>query len=147
MIKAVEHFSFTVSNLEESLAFFCGLLGLEATPIMEVDHPDVRQIVGMADARLRIALVKLPGEKNIELIQYLQPQGKALDLDTSNPGVAHIAFEVEDLQTMHRELADKGVRFISAPVWASGNDGTGTWGVCYLRGPDQITFELIEKKA
>ena len=34
MIKAIEHMSFTVSSLEDSLDFFCDKLGLEATPIM-----------------------------------------------------------------------------------------------------------------
>lgn len=146
MIKAVEHFSFTVSDMEKSLFFFCDLLGLTATPIMEVDHPDVRTIVGMSEAQLRIALVELPGNQKIELIEYRRPLGKPQDLSTHNPGVAHIAFEVNDLQDMHATLSAKGVRFISSPVWAPGNDGKGTWGVCYLRGPDQITLELIEKK-
>jgi catechol 2,3-dioxygenase-like lactoylglutathione lyase family enzyme len=146
MIKAIEHFSFTVSSLEDSLNFFCGQLGLEATPIMEVDNPDVKKIVGMPDARLRISLVKLPGDKNIELIEYVQPRGKSLDLTTSNTGVAHIAFEVSDITALYENLTHQGVHFISPPVWTQSNDGKGQWGVCYLRGPDNITFELIEKK-
>lgn len=146
MIKAIEHFSFTVSNLEDSLDFFCDKLGLEATPIIEVDHPDVKQIIGMPDARLRISLVKLPGDKNIELIEYVQPAGKTLDLNTCNTGVAHIAFEVSDISTMYNKLSSQGITFLSPPVWAQGNDGQGQWGVCYLKGPDNITFELIEKK-
>ena len=146
MIKAIEHFSFTVSGLEDSLDFFCNKLGLEATPIEEVDHPDVKQIVGMPDARLRISLVKLPGDKNIELIQYIQPEGRSLDLSTNNTGVAHIAFEVSDIITLHKNLSSQGVTFLSPPVWTRSNDGQKEWGVCYLKGPDNITFELIEKK-
>lgn len=146
MIKAIEHFSFTVSSLEDSLDFFCNKLGLEATPIMEVDHQDVKKIVGMPDARLRISLVKIPGEKNIELIQYVQPKGKSLDLTTSNTGVAHIAFEVSDITALYKKLSLHGVTFLSPPVWTQSNDGQGKWGVCYLKGPDNITFELIEKK-
>ena len=109
MIKSIEHFSFTVSSLEESLGFFCDKLDLEATPIEEVDHPDVKQILGMPDARLRIALVKLPGDKAIELIQYIHPEGKPLDLSTNNTGVAHIAFEVSDIITLHENLSRQGV--------------------------------------
>ena len=146
MIKAIEHFSFTVSRLEDSLNFFCDKLSLEATPIMEVDHPDVQQIVGMPDARLRISLVKLPGDKNIELIEYMQPEGKSLDLTTCNTGIAHIAFEVSDITALYKKLSSQGVIFLSPPVWTQGNDGQGQWGVCYLKGPDNITFELIEKK-
>jgi catechol 2,3-dioxygenase-like lactoylglutathione lyase family enzyme len=146
MIKAIEHFSFTVSSLEESLDFFCGKLGLEATPIEEVDHPGVQQIVGMPDAKLRISLVKLPGHQNIELIQYIRPKGKSLDLTTSNTGVAHIAFEVSDIKALYNNLSSQGITFMSPPVWTQSNDGQGQWGVCYLKGPDNITFELIEKK-
>ena len=146
MIKAIEHFSFTVSGLEDSLDFFCDKLGLEATPIEEVDHPDVKQIVGMPDARLRISLVKLPGDKNIELIQYIQPEGRSLDLSTNNTGVAHIAFEVSDITALHKRLSSQGVTFISPPVWTKSNDGQRQWGVCYLKGPDSITFEMIEKR-
>jgi len=146
MIKAIEHFSFTVSNLENSLHFFCDQLGLEAGPIMEVDHPDVRQIVGMADAQLRISLVKLPDNQTIELIEYTRPQGKPLDLSTCNTGVAHIAFEVADINTLYQNLSAQGITFVSQPVWAPANDGKGQWGVCYLKGPDDITLEMIEKK-
>jgi catechol 2,3-dioxygenase-like lactoylglutathione lyase family enzyme len=146
MIKAIEHFSFTVSSLEESLDFFCDKLGLEATPIEEVDHPDVKRIVGMPDARLRISLVKLPGDRNIELIQYMQPKGKPLDLTTSNTGVAHIAFEVSDIIALYKDLSSQGITFLSPPVWTRSNDGQRQWGVCYLKGPDNITFELIEER-
>jgi catechol 2,3-dioxygenase-like lactoylglutathione lyase family enzyme len=146
MIKAIEHFSFTVSSLEDSLDFFCNKLGLEATPIIEADHQDVKKIVGMPEARLRISLVKLPGERNIELIQYIQPRGKSLDLTTSNTGVAHIAFEVSDITALYKKLSRHGITFLSPPVWTQSNDGPGKWGVCYLKGPDNITFELIEKK-
>ena len=146
MIKAIEHFSFTVSGLEGSLDFFCNKLGLEATPIEEVDHPDVKQIVGMPDARLRISLVKLPGDQTIELIQYIQPKGRPLDLTTSNTGVAHIAFEVSDIVTLYNNLSSQGITFLSPPVWTRSNDVREQWGVCYLKGPDNITFELIEKK-
>jgi catechol 2,3-dioxygenase-like lactoylglutathione lyase family enzyme len=147
MITSTEHFSFTVSDLDESLHFFCDILGLEATPAVLVENEGVRKIIGMADARLRISLVKIPDGKSIELIQYLSPKGTSPNLSTCNTGVAHIAFNVEDIEEMYKDLSAKGVEFVSAPVWAPGNDGTGRWAVCYLRGPDGITLEFIERSA
>jgi lactoylglutathione lyase len=147
MIRAAEHFSFTVSKIEMTLSFFCDLLGMNASPVMEVNSPHVQQIVGMPGAILRISIVQVPGGPAIELIQYVQPKGSRIDSTSCNPGAAHIAFQVDDIQKMYADLSTKGVRFVNPPVWAPGNDGKGRWGVAYLKGPDDITIELVEKQA
>lgn len=147
MIKSVEHFSFTVSNLNDSLHFFCDLLGLRATPAMEVNNEDVQKIIGIPGAQLRISLVRTPDKHNIELIEYVKPRGTKLDLKTYNTGVSHLAFLVDDVQVMYNDLSKKGVEFRNPPTWTIGNDGKGRWGVCYLKGPDDITLELIEKQS
>jgi lactoylglutathione lyase len=147
MIQSADHFSFTVSNMEVALHFFCELLGLKAFPIAEVDNPNVQMIVGFPDALLRVSIVQIPGGSNIELIQYVRPEGKSIDSSSCNPGAAHIAFQVDDIQHMYQELSGKGICFVNPPVWASGNNGSGTWGVAYLKGPDAITVELIEKRS
>ncbi|HUJ67989.1 MAG TPA: VOC family protein [Syntrophorhabdales bacterium] len=147
MIESTEHFSFTVSSLEETLHFFCDLLGLKATPITDVENEDVRKIIGMPGASLRISLVEIPDTKKIELIEYVKPKGKTIDLNTSNPGVAHIAFSVSNIEQMYEDLSKKGVKFVNPPLWAVSNDGKGRWAVCYLRGPDGITLEMIERQA
>jgi catechol 2,3-dioxygenase-like lactoylglutathione lyase family enzyme len=120
---------------------------LEATPIIDVEDEGVQKIIGMPGASLRISNVQIPDKKSIELIEYVKPKGKAVDLNTSNPGVAHIAFSVDTIDQMYEDLSKKGVAFVSPPVWAPGNDGKGRWAVCYLRGPDGITLELIERQA
>jgi len=147
MIRSAEHFSFTVSNIEDTLHFFRDLLGLKATPIIDLEDEGVQKIIGMPGASLRISNVQIPDKKSIELIEYVKPKGKAVDLNTSNPGVAHIAFSVDTIDQMYEDLSKKGVAFVSPPVWAPGNDGKGRWAVCYLRGPDGITLELIERQA
>jgi catechol 2,3-dioxygenase-like lactoylglutathione lyase family enzyme len=146
MIKSAEHFSFTVSNIEATRSFFCDLLGLAASPVTEVESPHVQHIVGMPGAVLRISIVQVPGSPVIELIQYVRPEGIRIDSTSCNPGAAHIAFQVDDIQKTYRDLSAKGVRFVNPPAWAPGNDGTGTWGVAYLKGPDDITIELVEKQ-
>jgi glyoxylase I family protein len=147
MIKAVNHFSFTISDIEKALHFFRDQLGLPATPVIEVAKKEVQRIVGMPGALLRISIVKIPGGSSMELIEYVRPEGKKIDSASCNPGVAHIAFEVDDIERIYHDLSNKGVSFVNPPVWASGNDGTGYWGVSYLKGPDDITVELIEKKS
>ncbi len=146
MIKATEHFSFTVSNIESALHFFRDLMGLHATPVMEVENKEVQTIVGMPGAHLRISIVQVPGGAGIEIIEYVRPAGKPVDSRSCNPGAAHIAFQVDDIEKMYRDLSGEGIRFVNPPVWAPGNDGKGRWGVAYLKGPDDITIELVEKQ-
>jgi catechol 2,3-dioxygenase-like lactoylglutathione lyase family enzyme len=146
MIKSAEHFSFTVSNIDTALHFFRDLLGLKASPVMEVEDPDVQRIVGIPQAALRLSIVQVPGGAKIELIEYVKPEGKTIDSRPYNPGTAHVAFLVEDIEKTYRELSAAGIRFVNPPVWAAGNDGSGRWGVCYLRGPDDIIIELVEKQ-
>jgi len=146
MIRSAEHFSFTVSKLEDTLHFFCDLLGLKATPIMEIEVEDVAKIIGIPGLSLRSSLVQVPGSLYIELIEYVKPKGKAVDMSTSNPGIAHIALAVDNIDRMYEDLSKKGVKFVSRPIQAPPLVGDGMWAVCYLRGPDGITVELIEKQ-
>lgn len=147
MILSTEHFSFTVSNIEAALYFFHDLLGLKASPVMEVESRDIQKVIGIPDAMLRISIVHAPGGANIELIQYVRPAGNKIDSKPCNAGIAHLAFQVDDVEKTYRELAPKGVAFVNPPVWIPGNDGKGRWGVCYLKGPDDITIEIVEKQS
>src|SRR4030042_6307476 len=135
MIKSTEHFSFTVSNLEKTLYCFFDMLGLEASPIIEVEKETVQKIIGVPGASLRISNVQLPDNKKIELIEYIKPKGKKLDSKVYNTGAAHIAFQVDNIQKTYDDLSEKGVEFVHAPVWAPDSEGKGDWAVCYLKGP------------
>ena len=147
MIKGIDHHNFTVSNIEEALHFFCDLLGMKANPIHEVkDSKRFSEIIQMPDVHFRICTIKTPDNSLIELIEYVNPKGKEIDLKTCNLGVSHIAFEVEDIEGMYQDLTKKGVKFNNPPLWDKSVIGTGNWGVCYLKGPDNITFEFIEKR-
>jgi len=143
MIKGVQHFSFTVSNLQETLHFFCDLLGLEATPVREVKGERIEQILQIPAASLRISNVTTPDNGNLELIEYVAPEGAKIDLKTCNVGVAHLALEVDDIQKMYDDLSAKGVKFHHAPLWAGAGALKG-WGISYLKGPDGITLEFME---
>jgi len=146
MIITTDHFSFSVSNMEAALDFFRNALGMEASPIEDVAEENVRKIVGFPDARLRISMVSIPGGNRIELIEYATPRGTPVDSATCNPGAAHIALLVDDVERTYKDLSGRGIKFINPPEWGPGPGGTGTWGVSYLKGPDGITVEIMEKR-
>ena len=143
MITGIQHFSFTVSNLEDTIHFFHDLLGLEATPIRQAKGWRIEKVLQMPGASLRISNVITPGNGNIEFIEYVAPRGNKIDLKTCNVGVAHLALEVDNIQKMYDDLTAKGVKFNHPPLWPEAGALKG-WGTCYLKGPDGIALELME---
>ncbi len=142
MITSHYHSAFTVSNLERSVAFYCDVIGFKVDTVFETQGPAIEQITGFPDAHLKVAHLLL-GEFRLELIQYLAPRGKALDLATCNVGSSHIAFYADDVDRTYRELQGKGVRFKGAPVAAA----PGRPRVAYFLDPDGITLELSQATA
>ncbi|MFC1909064.1 VOC family protein [Chloroflexota bacterium] len=143
MIRGIAHSSFTISNLEDTIHFFCDLLGLEATPIREVKGEFIEKITQMPGASLRISMVNTPDNSIIEFIEYVSPKGDRIDLKTCNIGTAHVAFVVDDMQKMYDDLSAKGVQFNHPPLWVENDPARGR-GICYLKGPDGITLEFIQ---
>jgi catechol 2,3-dioxygenase-like lactoylglutathione lyase family enzyme len=58
----VWHFSFTVSDLDRSIAFYRDLLGFTLVHVQEQDNEYTRRLVGYPDARLRVAQLAVDGQ-------------------------------------------------------------------------------------
>ena len=145
------HTGISVSDLERSIAFYRDDLGLELITQWDSSQEYLRTVVGFPDAELRIALLRVPAAAgvgagpghHIELLEYRVPRGQRGDARTCNPGNAHVAFVVEDLDRVYAELSVKGVRFKSAPVAITHGRNTGAKAV-YLLDPDDVTLELVQ---
>ena len=58
MISTVNHVSFTVSNLEESIEFYKNVLGLELISLAERDEAFSAAVTGVPKAKMNIAYMK-----------------------------------------------------------------------------------------
>jgi len=145
MIKGVQHSSFTVSNLDDALHFFCDLLDLKSSPIMEPKGERLTKLYRLQEVSQRLAVIRTPNNDVIHLIEYISPKGERIDPKLCNPGVAHIAFEVDDIQKMYEDLTAEGVEFNHPPYWGGQKiEDIMGWGVCFLKGPDGIPIELMQ---
>lgn len=145
MIKGIQHSSYTVSNLDEALRFFCDLLGLQAAPTLEPKGDRLDKLYKLSEVSQRLAVLRTPANDIIHLIEYISPKGVPIDPKLCNPGVAHIAFEVDDIQKMYDDLTAKGVEFNHPPYWGGQKiEDIKGWGVCFLKGPDGIPVELMQ---
>lgn len=144
------HTSFTVSNMEASLEFYSGLLGLEIVT-QQVQHNEyTAKLVGYAGANLKVAMLRIPGafvgpsNHHLELVEYVHPRGEKTDVSTNRPGSPHLAFVTDDIHSDYSRLASAGVRFkASEPVEIEAGVNKGGFTVYFL-DPDDITLEMLQ---
>jgi lactoylglutathione lyase len=119
------HTSITVRRMDESLAFYTEILGLEF---------ERRRTI--PENRAEIAFVRDPASgARVELTHW---DGK----EEFEPGeqLDHLAFEVTDLDRFLMKVRTKGVRVAKEPYRLSG----GTSRIAFILDPNDVWIELIE---
>ncbi|MDG5495536.1 VOC family protein [Niveispirillum sp. BGYR6] len=116
------HTMVRVTDLEQSLDFYCNKLGLKETRRME-------------NQAGRFTLVYLGADENpqaeIELTYNWDPE-----VYTGGRNFGHLAFQVDDIYATCQALLDKGVTINRPP-----RDGY----MAFIRSPDNISIELLQK--
>jgi catechol 2,3-dioxygenase-like lactoylglutathione lyase family enzyme len=149
MLKSVWHTSWTVEDLDRSIAFYRDLLGFELVQTRERRGVEIETVVGFRNVDLRIAFLRIPGAPvgpsghHLELIQYLSPKGVRLDVRTCDTGSAHLALETDSIADDYARLTAAGVTVVSPPVIFTGGVA-GSMRALYLRDPDGFTVELVQ---
>ncbi len=115
------HTMVRVSNLDDSLNFYCNLLGLE-----EQRRKDVPQ------GRFTLVFLGAPGnpDAQVELTHNWDPEAY-----TGGRNFGHLAYEVEDIYAACQKLMDGGVTINRPP-----RDGY----MAFVRSPDGISIELLQ---
>ena len=94
-VLATNHTSFTVSDLDRSLAYFCDVLGFELLNRGPRDPAFIERVVAIAGADIEVAYIQAPGHR-LELIEYRAPDGrKRVDSRPCDAGFAHLALDVD----------------------------------------------------
>lgn len=118
------HTMVRVSDLDTSLAFYCGQLGLK-----ELRRQSSEQ------GRFTLIFLAAPGDESaqIELTHNWDPE----EYDEGR-NFGHLAYEVDDIYAFCQRLADAGVTINRPP-----RDGH----MAFVRSPDNISIELLQKGA
>lgn len=116
------HTMVRVTDLEESLDFYCNKLGLE-----EIGRTDNDK------GRFTLVFVAAPGneEAAIELTYNWDPETYS-----GGRNFGHVAYQVDDIYETCQRLMDKGVTINRPP-----RDGR----MAFIRSPDNISIELLQK--
>jgi catechol 2,3-dioxygenase-like lactoylglutathione lyase family enzyme len=117
MIKAVRHTGIVVRDLEKSAKFYCALGFVEDNRAIEVgDFIDT--VVGLQNTKLEWVKLKAPDGYLLELLQYhSHPEQKEIAKQRSNQlGCSHLAFSVDDIDTVCKEIKKIGGSVVNPPA-------------------------------
>jgi catechol 2,3-dioxygenase-like lactoylglutathione lyase family enzyme len=145
-VLSFNHTAFTVSDLDAVIPFFCDLLGFELTSRAPRDGHLIERMTAIAGVDIEIAYVNGPGHR-IELIQYKAPADREVVVPRMcDSGAAHVALNVTGIDDLVAASAAYGFSAVGEIIEIDAGPNKGS-KVVYLRGPDGITVEYIEKAA
>ena len=116
------HTMVRVSDLAESLDFYCNKLGLEEVRRKEVEA-----------GRFTLVFLAAPGDEDaqVELTYNWDPEDYG-----EGRNFGHLAYAVDDIYETCQKLMDAGVTINRPP-----RDGY----MAFVRSPDNISIELLQK--
>lgn len=133
MLRKIEHLGIAVENIEESLLIYEKLLGTSCYKTETVESE------GVKTAFLQI------GESKIELLEATNPESTiAKYLEKKGPGIHHIAFDVENIETEIARLTSEGFQLIHTSPKAGADNKL----IAFLhpKSTGHILVELCQEK-
>ncbi len=122
MITGIAHTAITVHDLDESLDFYCGKLGLKEAFRLE------------RDGKVWLVYVRIKGTQFLELF----PGGEKQVVE-NRPGPPHLCLEVDDMRQTLADLKSRGLEI--AGEAKLGGDGNYQY---WIYDPDGTKIELMQ---
>jgi lactoylglutathione lyase len=126
----VLHTMLRVGNLERSIGFYTGVLGMRL--LRQHDYPD---------GKFTLAFVGYGPESEQAAIELTYNYG--IDRYDQGSGFGHIALEVDDAAAACAEIRQRGGKVVRE----AGPMKHGTTIIAFVEDPDGYRIELIQKKA
>ena len=143
-ILATNHTSFTVSDLDRSIEFYVKVLGFKLLNRSPRDPSFTEKVVGVPGAQIDVAYIQAPGHR-LELIQYNAPANRGEVMSRPcDTGFAHVAFDVDDIDSVVAAVSAAGAEPLSEPVVINAGPNSGGKAV-YTRDPDGVTIEFVQR--
>lgn len=131
MVQGFEHVGMTSSDLDRTIVFYCGLLGLKEVLVKRTGEGG------------RIAFLEIGGVM-LEIVEPATPiQTPAREVPVTEAGIRHITFRVDDVEAVYEKLRAAGVDFTVPPRKAVNTELIRK--VAFCKDPDGIIVELLER--
>jgi glyoxylase I family protein len=147
-VRQLDHIAVTVSDMDRSLKFYQGVLGLKEVERHRLEGQTISTMAGKPKVVMQVVRLGIPESPGIllDLQQYIEPQGSVSNAQLGMANHSHFCFGVSNMDAAYEEFREKGVEFVSAPVtFDLGEDWDyGKMRVVFLKDPDGFILELVE---
>lgn len=136
-IQKIDHIGVIVNDLASAKEFFLDF-GLELLWEGEVDGKWAERIIELNGSVATVVMLGMPdGQAALELVKFHGlSDTKAIQQSAAN----HIAFAVEDIESIVANLKMKGAELLGEI-----QNYENAYKLCFVRGPEGIVLELAEK--
>ena len=155
MFKAIQHTGFITKNIDRCYKFYTKLPGVKVVfPLHIEDGYVIKKLSGYENAKIKNFYIQIGGDRispqddpcasRVEFIEYLEPVGKQLDLETNAGGNSHISIVTDSIEEDCKTFKAMGLE-VSELVEIDYEEG-GLKGVklLYLIDPDGRPVELMQ---
>jgi catechol 2,3-dioxygenase-like lactoylglutathione lyase family enzyme len=143
-VLANQHVGITVSDLGRSLRFYKEVFGVDPDFVVDDDDTSQGEAVGVPSPRMRVAVLTLAKNVQVELLQYVEPTGAPYTLRNCDVGAMHMCLTVEDIDVAYDELSARGAPPLARPRFERSASDPDGWKWFYCKDPDGITIEFVE---
>lgn len=145
-INTVGPVGITVKDLDQSVKFYCEVLGFKKIAEQEYSGAVYEKLEGVFGMRSRVAQLQL-GDEYIELTDYITSGGRSIPEDQHSNDLffQHIAIVVSDMEKAFEVLKKYKVEFVSTAPQTLPLSNTAAAGIkaFYFHDPDKHNLEII----
>ena len=136
---SVNHIGLTVSDVERSVGFYRDVAGMEVWSRRQMQGEWFDTLTHNHGALIDVAMLRLGGF-TLQLVQYLEAGGVALDVAHHNVGNPHLCINVDDVDALLVRVEEVGGL---EPTPIVDILGTGIRSF-YVRDPDGVPVEFLQ---
>ena len=127
-IKHIDHIGIAVKSIEQAGRFYTEALGLT-----------IQGTETVADQKVKVAFIPIT-DSEVELLESTREDGPvAKHIESRGEGIQHIAYRVENIEEVLKELKEKGIRLIDQEP----RKGAGGARIAFIH-PKETNGVLVE---
>jgi glyoxylase I family protein len=144
MLTALNHVGLTVLNIEDTINFYKKLTSVEVfEETVHISGDGVGEVINVNEPDYKSCMVRI-GNRAFELIEHLKSKGRHLIANHNDVCGIHLAFMVENIDEIYREVQNLGLKPTTAQPYEA--ESLGGYKAFFFRDLNGVQIEIGQNK-